>query len=95
MPRTWMIALFVTFCVSDVAAAATAEPDVPLSGDPRREAPPPSAFEACDGKAKGDACSVKLAELELQGSCEVAPPSSKDSRLACRPSGPSPEAPRE
>jgi hypothetical protein len=74
-----------------VNAAADASPSANALGD----MPSRGAFEACEGKTKGDACSVKLAELELQGCCEAAPPDSKDPRLVCRPSGPPPEAPRE
>ena len=64
-----------------LALAADAEANPP--------APPPEAFTACDGKARGDACTVQIHDHTMNGVCD-APPG--ESRLACRPSGPPPQA---
>ncbi|MFT3773352.1 MAG: hypothetical protein QM820_48855 [Minicystis sp.] len=55
---------------------------------PPPHGPPPEAFTACDGKAKGDACSVQIHDHTLQGTCDAPP---NESRLACRPNGPPPQ----
>ena len=64
-----------------LALAANAEANPP--------APPSEAFTACDGKARGDACTVQVHDHTMNGVCD-APPG--ESRLACRPSGPPPQA---
>jgi hypothetical protein len=56
------------------------------SEPPKGGGPPPLAYSACSGKSKGDACSVKLGEREMKGTCENPPPDAEDTRLACRPS---------
>jgi hypothetical protein len=48
--------------------------------------PPEEVFTACDGKKAGDACSVKMGDRALDGTCAVPPESAQDSRLSCRPS---------
>jgi hypothetical protein len=57
---------------------------------PPHHGPPPEAFTACDGKAKGDACSVQIHDTTVAGVCD-APPS--ETRLACRPNHPPPPPP--
>lgn len=47
---------------------------------PPRE-PPSEAFQACQGKAEGDACTVQLPDLTLDGKCVL----SHDNRVFCRP----------
>jgi hypothetical protein len=59
-----------------------------LGGPPG--APPPEAFEACSGHAAKDACTVKLADKEIKGTCD-APPT--ETRLVCRPEGAPPGPP--
>ncbi len=59
-------------------------------GPPRQ--PPKEAFDACAGAKRGDACTVKLHDHALAGTCDVVPDTTA---LACRPSrppGPPPEA---
>jgi hypothetical protein len=53
--------------------------------------PPPEAFAACDGKAKGDACSVQIHDETIAGTCDAPP---EASHLACRPNGPPPHCDR-
>jgi hypothetical protein len=43
--------------------------------------PPPAAFDACQGKGVGDACTVTLGEKQIEAKCAATP----DGRLACRP----------
>ncbi len=52
--------------------------------------PPPEAFAACDGKAKGDACTVQIHDETIAGTCDAPPDAT---RLACRPNGPPPGPP--
>lgn len=64
--------------------------------DPKRpprhpHGPPPEAFEACQSKAAGDACTVVFGGETLEGKCAPPPappdasPEAADGRLACRP----------
>ncbi|HTV18284.1 MAG TPA: hypothetical protein VMG12_06425 [Polyangiaceae bacterium] len=57
------------------------------SGPPR---PPPEAVTACADLDAGDACQVSFGEHTIDGTCEAF-----DGKLACKPSGPPPEAPPE
>ncbi|APR83396.1 Hypothetical protein A7982_08745 [Minicystis rosea] len=54
--------------------------------------PPPEAFTACDGKARGDTCSVQFHDTAVQGTCDAPPDAGK---LACRPNGPPPAPPSD
>ena len=45
------------------------------------------ALAACDGKAKGDACTVQIHDTTVNGVCDAPP---NETRLGCRPSGPPP-----
>jgi hypothetical protein len=42
---------------------------------------PPAAFDACQGKAAGDACTVQFGTRQVDATCAAAP----DGRLACKP----------
>lgn len=46
-----------------------------------RRGPPPEAFEACEGKAAGDVCSVTTKRGELEGTCKAP----KDKKPVCAP----------
>lgn len=46
--------------------------------------PPPEAIEACQDKAKGDACSFDGRRGAVEGTCQL-PPQSES--LACKPEG--------
>lgn len=72
--------LTLTAGVAVLAGSAAASPPTP----------PPEAFTACEGKARGDACTVQLRDRAINGVCD-APPG--ESRLACRPDGPPPPPP--
>lgn len=76
------------------AAASRSEPhssrgrtSLPPSGEPMQERPKPpqAAFDACNGKAEGDACSVQLGERKISGTCQSAPGGEK--ALLCFPAG--------
>jgi hypothetical protein len=69
-----------------LAGSAVADPPTP----PRPHAPPPEAFQACEGKVTGDPCTVHVHETDVGGTC-AAPPG--ESRLACRPNHPPPPPP--
>ena len=62
--------------------AATADSAEPLaSGGHKHHQLPPAAFDACQGKGVGDACTVTFGEKQIEAKCAAAP----DGRLACRP----------
>jgi hypothetical protein len=88
--RTW------TLRVASAAAFAGGLGVLALAGraganpPPPHHLPPPEAFAACDGKAKGDACSVQIHDHTIDGTCD-APPG--ESKLACRPNHPPPPPP--
>ncbi len=66
----------------DAATADSAEPVA--SGDhPHRgkHELPPAAFDACQAKGVGDACTVTFGDKQIDAKCAAAP----DGRLACRP----------
>ncbi len=70
--------------------ATLARADQP-QGPPPGGGPPPEAIAACASAKEGDACTVKLGDRELQGTCDVTP----DRVLVCRPAGcPPPPAPK-
>jgi hypothetical protein len=81
--------LAATACKSqksdDAAAADSAEPLA--SGGPEqgghkgKHQLPPAAFDACQGKGVGDACTVTFGEKQIEAKCSAAP----DGRLACHP----------
>lgn len=52
----------------------------PDAGHKRHELPP-AAFDACTGKAAGDACTVQFGDKQIEAKCAAAP----DGRLACHP----------
>ena len=47
--------------------------------------PPEEVFVACDGKAAGAACSVKIGDHTLDGTCKAPPPGVNETRLGCAP----------
>ena len=51
---------------------------------------PAAAYSACSGKSQGDACTVRMGERAIAGSCENPPPDATNKSLACRPAGPPP-----
>ena len=67
----------------DAAAADSAEPLA--SGEHgehkgKRELPP-AAFDACQGKGVGDACTVTFGNKQIEAKCAATP----DGKVACRP----------
>jgi len=64
----------------DAALASSAEPLAAGEHKGKRELPP-AAFEACQGKAVGDACTVQFGSQPIEATCAASP----DGRLACRP----------
>jgi hypothetical protein len=50
-------------------------------GGGRKHELPPAAFDACTGKAAGDACTVQFGDKQIEAKCAAAP----DGRLACHP----------
>ncbi|HEX3773968.1 MAG TPA: hypothetical protein VHV51_05850 [Polyangiaceae bacterium] len=78
-----LFALSVGACKSDKTDdAATASSAEPLgSGEHHHRELPPAAFDACQGKGVGDACTVKFGDKQIDAKCAAAP----DGRLACRP----------
>jgi hypothetical protein len=57
-----------------------------LADQPMPPAPPQQVFDACAGANEGDACSVKLGDREIRGTCVPF----REHGLACRPEGPPP-----
>ncbi len=47
--------------------------------------PPPEAFEACESKVVGDACTVTFGSDSLAGKCVTSPDGGPDTRIVCRP----------
>jgi hypothetical protein len=64
----------------DAAAADSAQPLASGEHKGKRELPP-AAFDACQGKGVGDACTVTFGEKQIEAKCAASP----DGRLACRP----------
>jgi hypothetical protein len=82
MSGIWILRIMSSIALAaglGVAAAGNAGANPPP--------PPPEAFAACDGKARGDACSVQIQDHTIQGVCDAPP---NESRLACRPNHPPP-----
>lgn len=63
----------------EAPAADSAEPLASGEHKGKRELPP-AAFDACQGKGVGDACSVQFGGRSIEAKCAAAP----DGRLACR-----------
>jgi hypothetical protein len=89
-------ALAGTACKSEKSEGATSAEEAvgsaePGHGDPsgKRELPA-SAFDACQGKALGDACTAQFGDKQIQAKCT----STSDSRLACRPDRPDHKKPQ-
>lgn len=92
------LSLLVLACASAASLGCDKQPSQPdpqassaqplTAEGPHRGAPPPEAFDACNGKSAGDACTVKHGDRESNGSCTSPPPGSEDSRLSCRPAAP-------
>ncbi|HEY1536138.1 MAG TPA: hypothetical protein VGF76_19090 [Polyangiaceae bacterium] len=61
---------------STAESVSSAEP-----GGGKKHELPPAAFEACTGKAAGDACTVQFRDKQIEAKCAAAP----DGRLACHP----------
>jgi len=82
-----LVLLPVTACKSEKSDdAATADSAEPLASGEHAEhkgkrEQPPAAFDACQGKGVGDACTVTFGEKQIEAKCAAAP----DGRLACRP----------
>ena len=73
------LGLLATIAVlTSTAGKASAEGPPPL---------PPEAYAACDSKREGEACSARIRDMEIQGTCTSAETTEK---LFCRPSGPPP-----
>ena len=64
----------------DTAQAAEGVNSAEPGGGKKHELPP-AAFDACTGKAAGDACSVQFGNKQIEAKCSAAP----DGRLACHP----------
>jgi hypothetical protein len=64
----------------DAAAADSAQPLASGEHKGKHELPP-AAFDACQGKGVGDACTVTFGEKQIEAKCAAAP----DGRLACHP----------
>jgi hypothetical protein len=81
-----VLALLPTACKSEKSDdAATSDSAQPLASGELREHKgkrelPPAAFDACQGKAVGDACTVTFGTKQMEAKCAAAP----DGRLACR-----------
>ena len=63
---------------STAEGVSSAEPG---GGGGKKHELPPAAFEACTGKAAGDACTVQFRDKQIEAKCAAAP----DGRLACHP----------
>src|SRR5262245_46463794 len=55
------------------------------------EHPPKEAFDACTNHKQGDACTVKLRDFTLDGTCITLP---DQADLVCRPNHPPPPPPQ-
>ena len=64
----------------DTAQAAESVNSAEPGGGKKHELPP-AAFDACTGKAAGDACTVQFGDKQIDAKCAAAP----DGRLACHP----------
>jgi hypothetical protein len=77
MRHVTVAALLLSFSLSLAAPAAAR-----AGGDEgrRHHRPPPAAFEACKGKAEGDACSFEGHRGTVNGTCQ---PTHKSETLVC------------
>ena len=66
---------------SDDAASTAEGVGSAAPGGGRKHELPPAAFDACTGKAAGDACTVQFGDKQIEAKCAAAP----DGRLACHP----------
>jgi hypothetical protein len=83
--RAWTVAIVSS---SALALAAIGVASRALADPPRQmppHTPPPEAFKACEGKGAGDACSLRLHDMDIDGTCGALP---GQSALVCRPSHP-------
>jgi hypothetical protein len=97
--RPAVVAAFVVSNLAIVASAAAAAPALheetgrgQRPGPPRP--PPPAAFDACQSKAAGDACTVSFHDKTHAGTCITPPPDAGDTRLFCKPNDLPPRPPR-
>jgi hypothetical protein len=65
----------------DSAQAAEGVSSAEPGGEGKKHELPPAAFDACTGKAAGDACTVQFGDKQIEAQCAAAP----DGRLACHP----------
>ena len=77
--KTRALAVWTAFAVAASVALAAAPPAARADGRPPL---PPEAYAACDSKTDGSACSVKIFEREISGTCVK---DQDGSRLFCRP----------
>jgi hypothetical protein len=75
----------VSACKSHNSGEAEADStEQPVSsaepGGHRKHELPPAAFDACQGKGVGDACTVQFKDKQFEAKCAAVP----DGRLACR-----------
>lgn len=75
-------ALTLVFSLGLGVSSAAARPPHP---------PPPEAFEACDGAAEGQACTVETPHGTLSGTCQMP----RGNRLVCVPENMPPPPPNE
>ena len=70
---------------SDKGEGAASEAEGVGSAEPgkRKHELPQAAFDACSGKAAGDACTAQFGDKQIQATCAAG----QDGRLACRPAG--------
>jgi hypothetical protein len=65
----------------DTASTAEGVSSAEPGGGGKKHELPPAAFDACTGKAAGDACTVQFGDKQIEAKCAAAP----DGRLACHP----------
>jgi hypothetical protein len=65
----------------DTASTAEGVGSAEPGGGHKKHELPPAAFDACTGKAAGDACTVQFGDKQIEAKCAAAP----DGRLACHP----------
>lgn len=88
--KTVLASILVTILPFAIAAAEPGSGSGDRRGPPRK--PPQEAFTACTNLAEGDACSVKLRDHTIAGTCEKFP---DQTELACRPDHPPAPPPGE
>jgi hypothetical protein len=70
---------------SSTEAVSSGEPG--QGGGKHKHALPQAAFDACTGKAAGDACTAQFGDKQIDATCSAI----SDGRLACRPARKKPE----